>query len=94
MKQVFMLIAVFVSVALTAVAAQAASGEQTFKEKCFMCHTVKGKGGKAGPDLSKVGDKYKKNELQDKLDNPKKGMPSFKSLPNKDAVIDYLMTLK
>ncbi|HEV2597880.1 c-type cytochrome [Sphingopyxis sp.] len=37
-------------------AAQAdpARGETLFKQRCAMCHTVKGKGGKLGPDLTGV----------------------------------------
>lgn len=29
-------------------------GETLFKQRCAMCHTVKGKGGKLGPDLTGV----------------------------------------
>lgn len=37
-------------------AAQSAApqGETLFKQRCAMCHTVKGKGGKLGPDLTGV----------------------------------------
>lgn len=31
-----------------------ARGETLFKQRCAMCHTVKGKGGKLGPDLTGV----------------------------------------
>ena len=32
----------------------AARGETLFKQRCAMCHSVKGKGGKLGPDLTAV----------------------------------------
>lgn len=32
----------------------AARGETLFKQRCAMCHSVKGKGGKLGPDLTGV----------------------------------------
>ena len=100
MKQVFMMIAVCASLALAA-AAQAGTGEQTFKEKCTMCHTVKGQGGKIGPELTKIGAKMKDKDLLEKLKDPKKTnpsstMPSFKTLPkaDMDGLVGYLKTLK
>ncbi|MEI6305968.1 MAG: c-type cytochrome [Deltaproteobacteria bacterium] len=101
MKQAFTMIAVFAAVALAAVAAQAGTGEQTFKEKCAMCHTVKGQGGKIGPELTKIGAKLKEKDIQEKLKDPKKAnpastMPSFKTLPKADldGLVGYLKTLK
>lgn len=35
-------------------ASGAAQGETLFKQRCAMCHTAAGKGGKLGPDLTKV----------------------------------------
>lgn len=35
----------------------AARGETIFKQRCAMCHTVNGKGGKMGPDLTGVVDR-------------------------------------
>jgi len=101
MKQTFTMIAVFVSVMLAAVVAQASGGEQIFKEKCTMCHTVKGQGGKIGPELTKIGAKMKDKDLLEKLKDPKKSnpsstMPSFKTLPkaDMDSLVGYLKTLK
>ena len=45
----------------------AAAGQKLFSDSsklaCTQCHTVDGKGGKAGPDLFAVGDKYGRDEL-------------------------------
>ncbi len=101
MKQAILMIAVFASVALLAGLALAAGGDQIFKEKCTMCHTVKGQGGKIGPDLTKIAAKMKEKDLVEKLENPKKSkpsssMPSFKTLPkaDMDALVGYMKTLK
>jgi len=96
------MIAAFVAVALVTVAAQGAMrGEQIFKEKCAMCHVVKGQGGKIGPELTKIAAKMKEKEIRAQLDNPRKAnpastMPSFKALPkaDMDALVGYLKTLK
>jgi len=37
---------------------------------CSQCHTVDGKGGKAGPDLFAVGDKFGRDDLIDQVLNP------------------------
>lgn len=102
MKRVISVIAAFIAVALVTVAAQAAAmGEQIFKEKCAMCHVVKGQGGKIGPELTKISAKLKEKDIRAQLENPKKknpatSMPSFKSLPkaDMDALLGYLKTLK
>jgi len=103
MKQVAMMITVLASMSLLTVSAQAAGkgGDQLFKEKCTMCHMVKGQGGKIGPELTKIAAKLKEKDLREKLENPKKAnasstMPSFKTLPkaDMDALVDYLNTLK
>lgn len=92
----------FALVALMTIAAQAESkGEPIFKQKCAMCHVVNGKGGKIGPDLSKIASGMKEKEIMGQLENPKKrnpstSMPSFKSLSKveMDALVGYLKTLK
>lgn len=102
MKRVIVVFAAFVLVALITVSAQAeGAGDQIFARKCAMCHAVNGKGGKIGPELSKVSAKLKEQELKAKLENPKKSnpnssMPSFKTLPKADldALLGYLKTLK
>ncbi len=102
MKRAVTIFAICAAVALVTVAAQAAStGEQIFKEKCSVCHAVKGQGGKIGPDLTKISATLKEKDLKAQLENPKKAnpssaMPSFKTLPKADmtALIGYLKTLK
>jgi len=102
MKRAVTVIAAFAAVALVTVAAQAENkGEQIFKQKCAMCHLVKGQGGKIGPDLSKIAATMKEMDLKAQLENPKKAnpsssMPSFKTLPkaDMDALMGYLKTLK
>lgn len=102
MKRAITMIAVFAAVALVTMAAQARStGEQIFKEKCTMCHVVRGQGGVIGPDLTKVAAKLKEKDIKAKLENPKKtnpttAMPAFKTLPKDDmaALVGYLKTLK
>lgn len=102
MKRALTVIAAFVALALVTVAAQADNkGEQLFKQKCAMCHVVNGKGGKIGPELTKVAAKLKEADLKAQLENPKKtnpasSMPAFKTLPkaDMDALMEYLKTLK
>jgi len=102
MKRAIIVSALFSVVTLMVSAAQAEDkGEQIFKEKCTMCHVVKGKGGAIGPDLTKVASKMKEKDIKAKLENPKKqnpssSMPSFKTLPkgDMDALLGYLNTLK
>jgi mono/diheme cytochrome c family protein len=86
---------------MTVAAQAAAKGEQIFKEKCTMCHVVKGQGGKIGPDLTKIAAKMKEKDIRAQLENPKKAnpassMPSFKTLPKADfdALVGYIKTLK
>jgi cytochrome c2 len=102
MKRAVMIIAAFVAAALITVAAQAeGQGEQVFKQKCAMCHIVKGVGGKMGPDLTTIAARMKAKGLREQLENPKKAnpkssMPSYKTLPkaDMDALLGYLKTLK
>ena len=102
MKRVIAVIMAFVLVALITVSAQAeGKGEQIFSQKCAMCHIINGKGGKIGPELSKVSARLKEKDIKVKLENPKKSnpnslMPSFKSLPKAEmnALLEYLKTLK
>ena len=100
MKRSYVVFTVCAAVALMTVAAQAESkGEQIFKQKCAMCHVVNGKGGKIGPELTKIGSKAidVKSQLETpKKKNPSTSMPSFKSLPKADldALLEYLKALK
>jgi cytochrome c2 len=102
MKLFYVVLAMFFAVTLLTPTVQAESkGEQLFKQKCTMCHVVKGKGGQIGPELTKIASSMKEADIKSQLENPKKrnpstSMPSFKSLPKSDmdALIAYLKTLK
>jgi ubiquinol-cytochrome c reductase cytochrome b subunit len=71
-------------------------------EGCMGCHTIDGKGGSLGPDLSTVGSKgLSKEWFTVQLKDPKKHdpssiMPSFSSMSNQDinALTTYLESLK
>ena len=102
MKYSFVMFVVFaVLVMISATVYAESKGEQIFKQKCSMCHVVNGKGGKIGPELTKVAAGMKDNDIKSQLENPKKqnpssSMPAFKSLPkaDMDALLGYLKTLK
>lgn len=102
MKRVVAVIAAFVVVALLTVAAQAQdSGERIFRQKCAMCHVVKGVGGKIGPELTAVAARMGEASLRGKLEKPKQAnhastMPSFRTLPKSEmeALLSYLKTLR
>lgn len=71
------------------------------REKCIECHTIKGKGGAAGPNLTTIGKKRDRAYLREQIKNPAShnqntAMPSFKHLPDRDldALADYLANLK
>jgi len=71
------------------------------QQKCLECHTINGKGGAVGPNLSNVGSRRSRDyiiqQLKDpKSHNPDTQMPSFKDLPEQDLkdVADYLASLK
>jgi mono/diheme cytochrome c family protein len=80
----------------------AARGKKLFETVgCMGCHTVNGKGGKVGPNLSDEADKGKSREwLTTQIENPRANdpqtiMPAYSNL-SKDQVsdlVDYLMTL-
>jgi ubiquinol-cytochrome c reductase cytochrome b subunit len=69
---------------------------------CVGCHTVEGKGGSVGPNLSKMGSKgLSKEWLTIQIKDPKKHdpgtiMPSFSSMSDQDAnaLTTYLESLK
>ena len=78
-------------------------GSQLFHNgKCIECHTINGKGGSSGPNLSYVGSKRSREYIVQQIKNPKShnpssDMPHFEGrLPEKDiqAIADYLSGLK
>ncbi len=79
-----------------------ARGKQLFQQnKCIECHTINGKGGAVGPNLSNVGARRSRDyiiqQIKDpKSHNPNTQMPSFKDLTDQDIkdLVDYLASLK
>ena len=77
-------------------------GQKLFETAgCMSCHTVDGKGGKVGPNLSNEADKGKSREwLTTQIENPRAHdpqtiMPAFNNLSEEQVndLVDYLMTL-
>lgn len=76
-------------------------GNQVYQEKkCSSCHSVQGKGGKAGGDLSHVGAKRDAQWLETFMKNPKAvkpdiAMPAFKGNAEElNALVAYMLSLK
>jgi len=76
-------------------------GKQLFvASKCWFCHKINGKGGKVGPDLTKVGSRRTKawllnhfNTLDERKDHPMSGRFNFTEQQVEDLT-DYLSSLK
>ncbi len=80
---------------------QIVKGEQVYREKkCALCHMIRGKGGKTGPELSEVGAKRDAQWLKEFMKEPKAMMPKAKMLPFKgsdeelEALLAYLASLQ
>lgn len=60
------------------------------------CHTISGRGGTAGPDLTHVGSSLSKEAIEKQVRNGGGGMPAFKNISQKDldALADYLASLE
>ncbi len=57
--------------AFSAVSAFAATGPELFKtDGCIACHTINGKGGSVGPDLSHVGSQRSLSWIETQIINP------------------------
>jgi mono/diheme cytochrome c family protein len=77
-------------------------GAQLFRNgRCKECHTINGKGGSSGPNLTFVGSKRSREYIIEQIKNPKShnpnsDMPSFSNLPAQDIndMADYLSGLK
>ena len=76
-------------------------GKQIYSDKqCALCHTIQGKGGKSGPDLSDVGRKRDAQWLERFLMSPstvipKAKMPSLKGgADERQALVAYLLSLQ
>jgi cytochrome c2 len=74
-----------------------ARGKVVYTEnRCDACHTINGKGGTVGPNLSHVGSSLSKAAIEEQVRNGGGGMPAFKDISQKDldALADYLGSLK
>jgi nitric oxide reductase subunit C len=84
-----------------AAAGKAATGHKLYASQgCAACHTIGGKGGKVGPDLSKEGKKRNAAWLTAFLKNPRSKVPKGTMPPVKASAKDlqdlsaYMLTLK
>lgn len=73
-------------------------GRQTFQKYCQGCHAVDGEADKAGPRLSRVGERLSRQELIAKIHEPGKGQAgAMPKLPlteqDVEAVASYLSSL-
>lgn len=77
-------------------------GARLFRENhCNECHTIHGKGGAVGPNLSTVGKRRSRDYIIQQIKNPKShnpntAMPAFAgriSEKDIDAIADYLSNL-
>jgi len=71
------------------------------RERCNECHTINGRGGGVGPNLTYVGRRRSRDYIisqvkNSKAHNPDSVMPSFAHLPEQDIqdLADYLLRLK
>lgn len=72
-----------------------------YKNRCDLCHQIRGKGGTVGPDLSNVGSIRSKEwlsiQIKDpKSNNPNTKMPSYSQLSDEEimAIATFLSELK
>jgi cytochrome c551 len=72
------------------------AGQKVYvRENCAACHTISGKGGTVGPNLTHVGSRLKADAIARQIKNGGGGMPPFKlSQKDLDALVDYLTSLK
>ena len=98
-----MFLAVIAIASTLAACSSNSKGAEVFRrEKCLDCHTLKGKGGAVGPNLTMVGSKRSRDyiiqQIKDpKSHNPRTEMPSFRDrLSDQELsdLADYLSGLK
>jgi len=82
--------------AATATPPVAAGAQQFQTQGCVNCHTIAGVGGNVGPDLSHIGARLNRADIQVTITKGKDGMPAFATLTPSDlnALLDYLQSLK
>ncbi len=78
-------------------------GAKLFRQsECIQCHTISGKGGAVGPNLTTVGSRRSRDWIVQQIKNPSShnpdtAMPSFASRMSEqdiNALADYLAGLK
>jgi len=91
-----------VTVAFASPKPSASAGQKVLEANhCTMCHSLKGVGGKIGPDLAGVGSRRKPDWIAKQIEDPKSHnaksiMPSFAQLSKRERedLVAYLSTLK
>jgi cytochrome c2 len=67
------------------------SGATLFHEKgCEHCHGVNGRGGELGPDLSIVGKRLKREQIEHQIYDGGAAMPAFKDALQPDEIKDLV----
>jgi mono/diheme cytochrome c family protein len=62
-----------------------------FHEKgCEHCHGINGRGGDLGPDLSTVGKRLKKEQIEHQIHDGGASMPAFRDVLKPDEVKDLV----
>ncbi len=86
---------------LPAEASELEAGKAFFKKnRCVLCHTIEGSGGKVASNLSKIGSKRDRAWFLKFFKNPKKLVPTAKMMPIQgsekelSALADYLLAQK
>jgi cytochrome c oxidase cbb3-type subunit III len=75
----------------SATAGDAEAGKQTFlgKAACAQCHMIDGKGGRLGPDLSRIGAARSRQYLTDSIREPSKNLAEESTDPNFAVPVVY-----
>ncbi len=81
--------------------ASAALGQSVYSDQgCAVCHTIQGKGGSVGPDLTRIGDRLGAQQITQfihdpKSVNPSASMPPYGNLSDVQlqSLADYLLSL-
>jgi mono/diheme cytochrome c family protein len=98
-----LMLAVIPAMAILAACSLNSKGAKIYeREKCMDCHTLKGKGGAVGPNLTAVGSRRSRDYIFQQIKdpqshNPRTEMPSFGTrISDQDisALADYLADMK
>ncbi len=102
-KRITSVLLIAVAAASLAACEANSRGAKLFRQiECIQCHTINGKGGAVGPNLSSVGNRRSRDWIVQQIKkpsahNPDTAMPSFASrLSEQDIndLADYLAGLK